>query len=81
MTFNNFNTETDEYDIEFSYTKDAVPDTNLPSYNPLVRLPDLTSWKLWFSSGSVAIYPYITEFIARSKMEKKDFSDKNPIFL
>jgi len=79
LTFNKFDTETDEYDIEFHYTKDAIPDTNLPAYNPLVRLPDLKSWKLWFDSGSIAVYPYITEFIARSKTGY-DFSNTTPEF-
>ena len=48
LTFNDFDTETDTYDIEFHFSKLTVPDTNLLEYNPLVRLPDLKSWDLWF---------------------------------
>ena len=80
LTFKKFDTKTDEYDIEFHYTKDVVPDTNLPSYNPLVRLPNLKAWKTWFDSGAIAVYPYITEFIARSK-RGSDFGTFIPEFV
>lgn len=79
MTINEFDTETDNYDIEFHFDKSSVPDTTLPIYNQLVRMPDLKSWDLWFSSGSIAIYPYITEFIARSKA-KAAMDDTTPLF-
>ena len=79
MTFRKFDIENDIYDIEFHYGTKDVPDTNQVAYNPLVRLPDLKSWSLWFDKGTIAVYPYITEFIARSKTTK-DFSSPTPQF-
>lgn len=67
LTFKKFDTKTDTYEIEMHFSKLNVPDTNLQEYNPMVRLPDLKAWQLWFTKGSIAVYPYITEFIARSK--------------
>jgi hypothetical protein len=69
LTFDEFDTVKDNYKVQFHFSKTDVPDTTLTAYNPLVRMPDLKSWNLWFKSGSVAIMPYITEFIARAKTD------------
>jgi hypothetical protein len=45
-----------------------MPNTLLPSFNSLVKSPDITSWNMWFDSGVTALYPYLTEFIARTKI-------------
>jgi hypothetical protein len=57
---------TQTYDVEFLFGKTEVPDTNQPAFNDLIKAPDFANWDIWFNSGSLAIYPYITEFIARS---------------
>jgi hypothetical protein len=44
-----------------------LPNTLIKSYNPLISSPDLDSYGRWFSSGSIELFPYITEFIARYK--------------
>lgn len=79
--FKEFDVKANKYDIEFSFPKEASPDTNLAVFNPLLKVPDLSNWGKWFSTGSIAIYPYITEFIARSKQENPDFASLNPLFV
>lgn len=48
----------------------ATPDTNKPIYNELVRLPNLDDWSKTLSGSSAALYPYVTEFIARYQKDK-----------
>ena len=43
-TIGNFDTENDAYDIQINFPKTDVPDTNLPAFNDLVRLPNLIAW-------------------------------------
>jgi len=52
-----------------------IPDTTLPPYNSMVKTPDLPSWDMWANSGTLGLYPYITEFIARSKKWKDSGDD------
>ena len=54
-----------KYDVEVSVPASFSPDTSKPVYNKLVRLPDEGSWSNTFDGSSIAVYPYITEFIAR----------------
>lgn len=56
-----------KYDVEVSVPSSFSPDTSKPIYNELVRLPDKTSWGSTFGGSSIAVYPYITEFIARKQ--------------
>jgi hypothetical protein len=51
----------------------------LDDYNELVLAPDISSWGLWFDSGAVSLYMYMTEFIARS-VTKADMSATNPLY-
>ena len=67
VDFKKFDNDTNEYDIQFSFNKQDVPDTNLAAYNELVKAPDFANWNLWFTSGATSMYPVMTEFIARYK--------------
>jgi ATP-binding cassette subfamily A (ABC1) protein 3 len=51
----------------------------LDDYNELILAPDISSWDLWFNSGSVSLYMYMTEFIARS-ITAADMSEKTPLY-
>jgi hypothetical protein len=51
----------------------------LADFNELVLAPDFTAWGLWFDNGPVALYMYMTEFIARS-VSKADMSVKTPLY-
>lgn len=53
-----------DYNVEFSFNKGMIPDTNSPAYDEHVMSPDIASFGEWVSSG-VTVYPYISEFIAR----------------
>ena len=64
--FKTFDTATQKFEVQFLFGKQDVPDTNQPAFNDLIKAPDFANWDIWFNSGSLAIYPYITEFIARS---------------
>lgn len=57
-----------------------MPDTNQPAYNKLIKAPDLTSWDMYKDTGSLAVYPYITEFIARAKTNTP-FTDFAPLYI
>mmetsp|Transcript_30475 Transcript_30475/g.46702 ORF Transcript_30475/g.46702 Transcript_30475/m.46702 type:complete len:97 (+) Transcript_30475:544-834(+) len=72
--------DANDYEFEFSFSKDVLPDTNLPAYNPLQLTPDLLSWSMWFSSGAVTLYPELSEFIARSKSPNPDFTKPIPLY-
>ncbi len=41
----------------------------MDAFDPLVKIPDFNSYDKWFGSksGAVALFPYITEFIARQE--------------
>jgi len=65
--FKKFDLVKDEYEIEFSFDRRLVPDTNAEAYYEYKQSPDLEAWDQWFAEGTVQLYPYITEFIARSK--------------
>lgn len=67
LTFNKFDTAKDDYEVEFHFTKEALPDTNQPAFNQYIKSPDLQSWNMYKNTGSMAVYPYIAEFIARAK--------------
>lgn len=67
MTIKEFDTVNDNYEFEFHFSKELLPDTNQPAFNDLVKAPDLLSWGMWKSTGFNALYPYMTEFIARAK--------------
>jgi hypothetical protein len=56
-----------------------VPDTTQPAFNPLIKVPDLTNYNLWFNSGVHGLYPYLTEFIARSKTTQ-NFKDPSALY-
>mmetsp|Transcript_270 Transcript_270/g.475 ORF Transcript_270/g.475 Transcript_270/m.475 type:complete len:855 (-) Transcript_270:2340-4904(-) len=62
-----------------SFNIDQLPDTSQPQFNTLVKTPDVKSWGQWFNSGSVALYPYLSDFIARSK-GTKEFTSPLPTF-
>lgn len=64
-----FDVATHDYDVRFLFDKQAIPDTNLEAFDPLVKIPDFNSYGLWFGSksGAVALFPFITEFIARAE--------------
>ena len=79
FTLKTFDTAKDEYEVQFHFDKSKIPDTNLPAYNPLILAPDLLNWGLWFSSGAVSSFPYLTEFIARAKMNHP-MTDPEPLF-
>lgn len=65
VNFAEVNTETYTYKVEVSVPGANAPNTNKPTYNPLVRLPDETAWTTTLGGGSVALYPFINEFLAR----------------
>lgn len=44
-----------------------------------MKSPDLQSWGMWRNTGSLAVYPYITEFIARAKTGTP-FSNPEPLY-
>ena len=44
VTVNKFDTANDDYDIDFHFAKDQLPDTNQPAFNNLIKAPDLMSW-------------------------------------
>lgn len=71
---------THEYDVRFLFDKQAIPDTNLAAYDPLVKIPDFSSYELWFGSksGAAALWPFITEFIARAE-SGTDMSQETPV--
>lgn len=71
--------ENDLYDIEFSFGGETMPNTLLPSFNDLVKSPDVQSWNMWFDSGVTALYPFLTEFIARKK-KGYDLSSMVPLY-
>lgn len=52
-------------DIQFSFNKGMVVDTNSPPYNEHVMSPDIASWGNWQQSGITALFPYLTEFMGR----------------
>ena len=54
-----------DFEVEFSFDKFELPDTNLPAFNDLTQAPDIDSWDKWFKSGALTLYPYMTEFFAR----------------
>ena len=54
--------------MTFKLNKASVPDTNLDAFNPLIKAPNFNAWDLWFNSGALGLYPYMTEFIARMKL-------------
>lgn len=41
---NEFDTENYNFEFQYSFNKNALPDTNLDSYNELILAPDITSW-------------------------------------
>lgn len=41
ITFNKFDLKNDVYDVEFHWSKEQLPDTNLPAYNEQIKAPDL----------------------------------------
>lgn len=52
------------------------------AYDPLVKVPDFNSYGLWFGSksGAVALFPFITEFIARAETNTTDImSQTTPV--
>jgi len=57
-----------------------LPDTNLKTFDPLVKLPNFNMYDLWFRkwSGAAILFPSITEFIARSE-SKSDMTSKEPL--
>jgi len=67
INFKTFDVAKNDFEVEFMFTKRALPDTNLDAFSPLYKNPDLTNWGRWFRSGAPQLYPYITEFIARAK--------------
>lgn len=67
LTFRKFDPATNDYEIEFHWAKEDVPDTNQPAFNDQIKAPDLLSWDQWKNTGATAVYPYLTEFIARWK--------------
>jgi hypothetical protein len=69
INFKKFQPADHEYDIEVLFDKAALPDTNLDAYDPLVKIPDFNGYGQWFSSGAAALFPYITEFIARQETD------------
>lgn len=74
-TIRDFDTEKDVYEIEVNFPKTDVPDTNLPAFNELVRLPNLIAWQTWLGNvqkpAPASVYPYLYEFIARYKVFNK----------
>jgi hypothetical protein len=46
----------------------------------LIRTPDLDLYSKWFSSGSVELYPFITEFIARIKTNNS-VNETKPLYI
>lgn len=87
MHFKNVDLTNWQFEVEFSFDKFQIPDTNKPAYNDLVQGPDIDSWEKWFSSGSVHLYPYVTEFLYRWKLYKIDktppaqsTTSKTPLF-
>ena len=52
-------------DIQFSYNKGFVVDTNSPPFDEHVMSPDIASWGNWQQPGVTALFPYLTEFMAR----------------
>lgn len=66
-----FDVHSYDFEFAFSFDKFDLPDTNLPAYNNLTNAPDIESWNKWFTSGSLTLYPYMTEFVARYHDAKK----------
>jgi hypothetical protein len=65
--FQTFDLTDNNYQIQYSWNKNSIPDTNLDDFNELILAPDINSWGQWFDSGAISLYMYMTEFIARSK--------------
>ena len=79
LTFREFDTATDKYKVEFHFEGKAIPDTNVPVFNDLIKTPDLLNYGTWFDSGAPAMYAYITEFIARAKLGS-DMSSSDALY-
>jgi hypothetical protein len=77
---NKIDKENNTYDInvEFSFNKGMIPDTNSPSYDEHVMSPDIGSFGEWVQSG-VPLYPYISEFIARY-IQMNTLNDQNVMY-
>ena len=54
-----------EFDIEYSFNRGLVPDTNQAPFDINVMSPDFDSWDKWMHGGSLGLFPYLTEFIGR----------------
>jgi hypothetical protein len=65
-----FDLENYQFEIEYSFNKNSLPDTNLDPYNELLLAPDLNSWGLWKSSGCPQLYNFMTDFIARLAIDQ-----------
>lgn len=76
VNFEKLDTENFDYKVELSVPGSNTPDTNKPIFNELVRLPNLDDWSKTLSGSSAALYPFVTEFIARYQ-NNKDMTDLN----
>jgi len=81
INFKTFDVVNNDFDVEFMFGKQDLPDTNLAAYSPLYKNPDLQSWGKWFSTGAPQLYPYITEFIARAKANTAESWNSTTPFL
>lgn len=79
IILNTFDLENYKFDIEYSFNKNSLPDTNLDVYNDLLLAPDLESWGLWSGSGANQLYIYMADFIARLKVDSTGASLTSPI--
>ena len=71
----------DDYEVALRYPVKSLPDSTNPPYNALIKAPDFSSYDKWFSSGAPALYPYITEFIARYNTDGAVMADPKPSFV
>ena len=74
-------TDANDYEVALRYPAKILPDNTNPPYNSLIKSPDFDSYGKWFSGGAPALYPFITEFIARLNTDGADFTSTDPLFV
>jgi hypothetical protein len=80
----NYENNTFDLSVEFSFNAGMIPNTNTPPYDPNIMSPDIGSWGE-YGHTAAAVYPYISEFIGRyiqviNKNETGIMSQQNTLF-
>lgn len=56
LTIDKFDTQNDDYQLQISYQKTKLPDTNLSPYNLEARTPNFNAWTSYQNTGFMGIY-------------------------